>query len=48
MIENFSDLLSIASLIVIILAIVGILAKDYFKIRERALIKEEIDYYKER
>ena len=48
MIEDFSDFLSIGSLLVLILLVMYVLAKDYFKVRERQLIKEEIDYYKER
>ena len=48
MIEDFSDFLSIAILLVLIFLAVFIVAKKYFKLRERQLIKEEIDYYKER
>lgn len=48
MIEDFSDFLSIASLLVLVLLVMFVLAKDYIKVRERQLIKEEIDYYKER
>ncbi|MEA5026184.1 MAG: hypothetical protein VB012_00850 [Erysipelotrichaceae bacterium] len=47
MIEDFSDFLSIACLIVIILAAFWQIIKSYLQIRERHLIRKEIEYYKE-
>jgi len=47
MIEDFNDFLSIASLIAVIIAIIVILFKSYSHVRERQLIEEAIEYYKE-
>lgn len=48
MIEDFSDFMSLASLILVILMIVFYVIKSYLRVRERQLIKEEIEYYRER
>lgn len=48
MIEDFSDFMSLASLILVILMIVFFVIKSYLRVRERQLIKEEIEYYRER
>lgn len=47
MIEDFNDFLSIASLVAVIIAITVILFKSYSHVRERHLIEEAIEYYKE-
>ncbi len=48
MIEDFSDFMSLASLVFVILMIVFFVIKSYLRVRERQLIKEEIEYYRER
>lgn len=48
MIEDFSDFMSLTSLVFVILMIVFFVIKSYLRVRERQLIKEEIEYYRER